>query len=143
MDHIVYLDVKSKELDKILQGRKTMIIRGAAGRKMPHGRVFDGDMLYFVNNNGEGLIRAGCNVKSVFHSEKMDKATSEKLVAENMGKLLLTTQQIKRWSGKRYLVLVELENIEAIQPFGFDKTEFSTMDDWLPVGDIQKVKKVI
>ena len=47
MDHIVYVDAKSKELGSILDGFKTMIIRGAAGRKLPHGRVSEGDVLYF------------------------------------------------------------------------------------------------
>lgn len=140
MDHIVYLDACARELDKVLDGEKTMIIRGAAGRKMPHGRLVENDRLYFVNNDGKGMIKARGKVKSVFHSEKMDKTTSEKLVEKNMEKLRLTDQQIKRWAGKRYLVLVELENIEPLDPFSFDKTEFSNMDDWLPVGDIEKVK---
>ena len=140
MDHIVYLDARAGELEKILAGEKTMIIRGATGRKLPHGRVFVNDRLYFVNNNGEGVIKARGKVKSALHSEKMDKSTSEKLVEENMEKLRLTTQQTKRWAGKRYLVLIELENIEPLEPFSFSKTEFSNMDDWLPVGDIEKVK---
>jgi hypothetical protein len=38
MDHVVYLDAKEKELDKLRSGQKSMIIRGAAGRKLPHGR---------------------------------------------------------------------------------------------------------
>lgn len=117
-----------------------MIIRGAAGRKMSRGSVFENDRLYFVNNDGKGLIKARGKVKSVFHSEKMDKSTSEKLVEENLEKHRLTVQQFKRWAGKRYLVPVELENIERLNPFSFDKTEFSNMDDWLPVGNIEKVK---
>jgi hypothetical protein len=35
MDHVVYLDHKANEFEKLLNGQKTMIIRGAAGRKMP------------------------------------------------------------------------------------------------------------
>ena len=58
MDHIVYLDVESDELWELLSGDKTMIIRGVAGRKVPYGCVGIGDDLYFVNNNGEGLVRA-------------------------------------------------------------------------------------
>jgi len=45
MDHIVYLDAKAKEFEKLSEGSKTMIIRGAAGRKLPHGRVSQGDIL--------------------------------------------------------------------------------------------------
>ncbi len=32
MDYVVYLDAKAGELDNLLSGKKTMIIRGAAGR---------------------------------------------------------------------------------------------------------------
>lgn len=48
MVHLVYCDDKSKELHKILDGSKTMIIRGAAGRKIPHSRVFKDEVLYFM-----------------------------------------------------------------------------------------------
>ena len=40
MVHLVYCDNKEKVLDKILSGKKTMLIRGAAGRKISHSRVF-------------------------------------------------------------------------------------------------------
>lgn len=44
MVHIVYCDNTGKKgekvLDKILTGKKMVIVRGAAGRKIPHSRVF-------------------------------------------------------------------------------------------------------
>ena len=43
MVHLVYCDDKEKVLEKILDGSKTMIIRAAAGRKIPHSRVFEGE----------------------------------------------------------------------------------------------------
>ncbi len=46
MVHLVYCDNTGKKgehvLDKILSGTKTMVVRGAAGRKIPHSRVFEG-----------------------------------------------------------------------------------------------------
>ena len=50
MDHVVYLDYKSNELENILNGSKTMLIRGATGRKVPYGRVDTKDTLYLINN---------------------------------------------------------------------------------------------
>ena len=35
MVHLVYCDDKEKVLEKIIDGTKTMIARGAAGRKIP------------------------------------------------------------------------------------------------------------
>lgn len=36
MDHVVYLYAQAKELELLFSGQKTMIIRGATGRKPPH-----------------------------------------------------------------------------------------------------------
>jgi len=140
MDHVVYLDAKAGELSKLLVGDKTMIIRGAAGRKMPYGRVNDQDRLYLIENDGSGLVRAGTIVKSVTNSEKMTKDESIALVEENQNQLQLTSKQTKRWAGKRYLVLIEVDDVKEVEPFRIDKSEYGNMDDWLPVGDIEKVK---
>ena len=140
MDHAVYVDFKEKELDKLADGSKTMIIRGAAGRKLPHGRVNAGDILYFVNNNGEGVIKASAIVKSVYNSEKMTEEESKKLVNENIEKLQLSKKQFDKWAGKRYVTLVEVDNVKSIAPFEIDKSRYGNMDDWLLVEDIENAR---
>ena len=80
MDHIVYVDAKAGELSEILAGNKKMIIRGAAGRKMPYGRVDGNDTLYLIENDGSGLVRAKAKALSVLNSEKMTKDESKSLV---------------------------------------------------------------
>ncbi len=140
MDHVVYLDAKANELDKLLSGKKSMIIRGAAGRKLPYGRVNVSDCLYFINNNAEGKVRAKAIVKDVLNSEKMDKETSIELVRKNQDKLQLTEMQFKRWAGKRYIVLIEVSDMTELEPFNIDKSDYGNMDDWLPVEEINSVK---
>ena len=139
MDHVVYLDTQAKELENLLSGNKTMIIRGATGRKLPHGRVDAGDMLYLINNNAEGKVRAKAKVKSAFHSEKMTEDESHALVKKNQPKLCLTDKQFKRWAGKRYIVLIEVADVKEILPFAIDKSKYGNMDDWLPVDKIESV----
>jgi hypothetical protein len=59
MGHIVYCDDKEKVLEKILNGTKTMVVRGAAGRKIPHSRVFEGEALYFMKKGSAKIsVRA-------------------------------------------------------------------------------------
>ncbi|WP_432663693.1 hypothetical protein R9X47_24300 [Wukongibacter baidiensis] len=137
MEHLVYTDKKAKVLSRILDGTKTMIIRGAAGRKLPYGRVFKGETLYFIENNGSGLIKAKATVTSVFNSEKMTEEQSKLLVSENQDKLQLTNAQIKRWAGKKYLCLVEISNVEEIEPLDLDRQR--NMDDWITVEDIKSI----
>lgn len=141
MDHVVYLDAKAKEMEKLLGGKKTMIIRGAAGRKMPYGKVNVGDVLYFINNNAEGLIKANASVKSVFNSEKMSKVKSSKFLVGFQDKLQLTKTQFNRWAGKRYIVLIEVDEVESVEPFPIDKSDYGNMDDWLPVENIESIKE--
>ena len=53
-EHLVYLDNEGKELEKLINGEKTMIIRGAAGKKSPlGGRAKENDILYFVEKGGK------------------------------------------------------------------------------------------
>ena len=143
MDHVVYLDAKSNELENLLSAEKSMIIRGATGRKVPYGKVNVGDILYFINNNAEGEIKAKGVVSSVFNSEKMAKDESIALVKKYQDKLKLTAKQFQKWVGKRYIVLIEIKNIEKIQHFPFNRDIFKNMmDDWLPVENIETVKKL-
>ncbi len=142
MNHIVYLDAKSNELGNLLDGKKSMIIRGAAGRKVPYGKVNVGDILYFINNNAEGEIKAKGVVSSVFNSDKMTKDESITLVKKHQSQLNLTARQFQKWAGKRYIVLIEIKNIENIQHFQFNRDIFKNMmDDCLPLENIETVKK--
>jgi len=45
MVHPAYCNDKEKVLEKIMDVSKTMIVRGAGGRKIPHSRVFASETL--------------------------------------------------------------------------------------------------
>ncbi len=98
LDHVVYVDTnnKSKDLEELLEGTRTMIIRCVTSRKLPYGRVNKGANLFLIPNNGEGLIQARCIVKSVFDSDKMFKSESIELVQKYQDKRNLTARQFKR-----------------------------------------------
>jgi hypothetical protein len=143
MDHVVYMDAKEKELEKLLAGTKRMIARGAAGRKLPHGRVQPGDRLFFIRNNGDGLVRAAATVIWVFHSEKLSEEEARQVIETHQNELQLTPAQFKRWAGKRFLVLIRVGGVQQVEQFIIDRSEYSNMDDWLPVGDIEQVRSAV
>lgn len=74
-----------------------MIIRGAVGRKLPYGRVVNGETLYFIENNGDGLIKAQATVKGVFNSGKMTDDESKKVVSEYQDKLNRCANKALGW----------------------------------------------
>ena len=143
MDQVVYLESKANEFEKLKDGSKRMIIRGATGRKLPYGRVNCGDVLYFINNNGEGRVKAKAIVEKVVNSEQLSTEESINLVKQNQNDLNLSESQFKKWAGKRYLVLIWIKNFEEIAAFAIDKSNYGNMDDWLPVENIEKVKIII
>lgn len=139
MDHVVYLDAKAQELDNLLAGNKSMIIRGAAGKKIPYGKVFKGDVLYFINSRGETKVKARGIVTSVISSDQLSVEESFETIIRNQDKLQLPDKQFERLAGKRCLVLVELSDIEKVEPFRIDTKNFRSMDNWIPVGKIETV----
>jgi len=139
MDHIVYLDTGTKEIENLVKGNKSMIIRGAEARKLPYGRVNEGDVLYFADNNGDGKVKARGVVSSVLNSEKLTVEESFETIIRHQDKLQLPDKQFEKLAGKSYLVLVGLNEIEEVKPFRIDKTAFAGMEDWIPVGKIETV----
>jgi hypothetical protein len=111
-----------------------MIIRGVAGRKMPYGRVEINDTLYFLKNDGSGMIKARGIGICVLNSDKLTTEASMALVNAPQDRLLLSKAQYQRWAEKRYLLLIEVDQLVELAPFKLDRHEYSNMDDWLPVG---------
>ena len=140
MVHLVYCDNAGKKgekvLDKILNGTKTMVVRGAAGRKIPHSRVFAGETLYFMEK-GTSQISALALVKTVQNYVKLTEDEIEKILGDNQDKLSLTDKQKERWH-KKCLCLVEFGDVKKIEPpLAFDHQ--GNMDDWLIIEKIEDV----
>lgn len=138
-DHLVYLDKSAKELEKLLNHTKTMIIRGAAGKKSPlGGRVKINDHLYFVETGGNLLVTHRALVKDVIETNKMSLTDSIEFVKKYQKDLNLSTAQFKRWAGKKFICLIEIANLEAIKPFTYHREK--NMDDWIITDDIESIK---
>ena len=139
MVHLIYCDNVGKKgervLDKILEGTKTMVVRGAAGRKIPHSRFFVVERLYFMEKVS-ALITATAIVKNVQNYIKLTDEEITKILEENQGMLNLSEKQKVRWH-KKCLCLVEFEDVEKIEPLDFDHQ--GNMDDWLIIEKIEDV----
>ncbi|WP_313343163.1 hypothetical protein [Sedimentibacter sp.] len=140
MVHLVYCDNTGKKgervLDKILSGSKTMVVRGAAGRKIPHSRVFEGEPVYFMEK-GTSNISSFAMVRNVQNYVKLTEDEIIKTLNDNQDKLNLTEKQKERWH-KKCLCLVEFGDVQQIEPpLAFDHQD--NMDDWLIIDKIEDV----
>lgn len=135
MVHLVYCDDKEKVLEKIMSGQKTMVVRGAAGRKIPHSRVFEGEALYFMKK-GTAKITAMATVENVQNYVKLSDDEILKMLEANQERLQLSDRQKERWH-KKCLCLVAFKDVKEIPPLDFDHQ--GNMDDWLIIEKINDV----
>ena len=135
MVHLVYCDDKEKVLEKIMSGQKTMVVRGAAGRKIPHSRVFKGEALYFMKK-GTAKITAMATVENVQNYVKLSDDEILKTFEANQERLQLSDRQKERWH-KKCLCLVAFKDVKEIPPLDFDHQ--GNMDDWLIIEKINDV----
>ena len=112
-----------------------MIIRGATGRKIPHSRVFEDEIVYFIERGKKEIILMA-KASKIHNYVKLTTDESKKIILSNQNKLLLSEKQIERWT-KKCLCLVELKDIKNIEPLIFERQ--GNMDDWLILEKIEDV----
>lgn len=136
MIHIVICDNKYKELDKIVNGERTILLRGSASRRIPHSRIFINDELYFVEKgSNEAMYHA-----HVTNAESYSKLTSmeiDKIFDENCDKLNLCDEEINKWK-KKCICVIEFDNLESIEPVNIGN--YTPLEDWIMVNDLSELK---
>lgn len=138
-EHLVYLDDEGKELEKLLNNEKTMIIRGAAAKKSPlGGRAKIGDVVYFVEKGGNMMVTHRAVLTDVIEKYKMTPEASIEYINEFDKQLNLSEKQKNRWYGKKCIGLYEISKIEPIEAFKYNRTK--NMDDWIITDDINQIK---
>lgn len=135
MNYIVILDSGAKEIENLIRGTKSMIIYGANAECIPYGIVAKGDILYFVNNDNRAEVKAKGVVSSIYNSYRLSVEESYEMVIRNQDKLCLPDDQFYRWAGKRYLVLIELRDVEEVQPFFINNSAVLSSDGCSPIGN--------
>lgn len=130
MNHLVNLNSEAKEIENLLKETKTMVIHGADVECFPHGIVKEGDTLYFTEDSEPDQVKAKGIVSSVFNSPKLTMELSYETIIRNQEKLVLPDDLFYKWAGRKYLVLVELRDVRAIQPFSIDRDKRTGTGDW-------------
>ncbi len=137
MIHIVICDNKTKELDKIINKERTILLRGSATRRIPNSRIFINDELYFVNKKDtvstyHAVVTNADSYKSLTNSE------IEEIFDKYKNKLNLTKKEEEKWK-KKCICIIEFNNLEKIQPI--DIPEYSPLEDWIMINSLEELQK--
>lgn len=136
MDHIVWLDADANELDNLILGNKSMIIRGADRKLDIPSEISEGDVLYLVSNMGETNLEATATIKCIYFCGELTVEESFETIIRNQDKLQLPDPQFERYAGKKFLALIELSDVKSIKPVHINDYMRGQRDNWLTVGNV-------
>lgn len=135
MIHIVICDNKTKELEKIINKERTVLLRGNASRRIPHSRIFVNDELYFVEKGSNESIYHAV-VKNADSYSKLTSMEIDKIFEEYDNRLNLCEEEINKWK-KKCLCIIDFDNLELIEPLSIPK--YTPLEDWIMVNDISEL----
>ena len=133
--HIVICDNKTKELDKIINKERTILLRGSASRKIPHSRIFINDELYFVEKGQQTSYYHAVVGNTEFYS-KLTKQEIDGIFDKYKDYLCLNEVEENKWK-KKCITLIEFSNLEKID--GVNIPNYTALEDWIMINDINEL----
>jgi hypothetical protein len=131
MNHLVFLDTQAGELEKILSGIKSMVVKEFDPARSAGQAVRPGDNLYFLRNKDECTLRVKATVVRVlFYTNDVDQDLSHTL-KEMQPRLQLTEDQYNHWSAKQQILLVEFASAHKIGVIHVAPNKVTDRSDWI------------
>ena len=134
MNHIVFLDAQAGELEKILSGVKTMLVKEFDPALTPADPVNPGDSLYLLRNKDEYTLRVKATVTRVLSVTNDLEEDLSQVLKEMQPKLNFTEEQFDYWSAKKQVLLVEFESARKIEAIHLTLDEDTDKSNWIAFG---------
>ncbi len=132
MNHLVFLDRRAGELEKILSGIKTMLVKEFMPAAAVAQPVRPGDSLYFLRDKDECDLRVAATVVRVFACQAGPDEDLSQPLKELQARLQLTEDQYNYWSAKQQVLLVEFESAQKIGVIHVAPDKITDRSDWIP-----------
>jgi hypothetical protein len=131
MNHLVFLDTRAGDLEKILSGVKCMLIKEIDPQQSALYPLSRGDSLYFLKEKDDCTLRVKATVKRVLTIINSLDEDLPRTLKEMQPKLQLTEDQYNCWSAKEQVLLVEFECAQKISVIQIAPDKVSDRSDWI------------
>lgn len=132
MNYLVFLDVNAGELEKILSGVKTMLVKEFDPAQTTAHPVIPGDSLYFLRDQDDCALRVQATVVRVLPVVNVLDEDLLHTLKEMQPRLQLTESQYNYWSVKKQVLLVEFSAAQKIPVMQVASTKIVNPSDWMP-----------
>jgi hypothetical protein len=139
MNYLVFLDAHAGELEKILSGVKSIIVKEFDPAQPAEQLVRASDNLYFLRNNDECAVRVKATVVRVLPSEHGADEDLSHILKELQPRLQLTEDQYNYWSEKKQVLFVEFEAAQKIPEFHIATGRITDRETWIAFEEIHEV----
>jgi hypothetical protein len=131
MNHLVFLNARYGELEKILSGVKTMLVKEINPAQTTMHPVNPGDSLYFLKDKDDCAVRVKATIVHVlFLTTCLDQDMSHTL-KELQPRLQLTEGQYNHWSAVKPVFLVEFDAAHKIPVINLKPEKFKGRSSWI------------
>ena len=131
MNHLVFLDTDAGELEKILSGVKSMVVKEFDPAQSTAPPVKSGDSLYFLRNKDECTLRVKARVVRVIPCMNSQDEDLSHTLKEMQPRLQLTEDQYNYWSTKEQILLVEFDSADKIAAIHVASSNIQDRSDWI------------
>jgi len=131
MNYLVFLDAQAGELEKILSGVKSMIVKEFDPARPTDQTIRPDDSLYFLRNEDECVLRVKATVLRVLNFTNHMEDDLPHILKELQPRLQLTEDQYNYWSEKQQLLLVEFGSAQKISVVNVAADELADRSDWI------------
>ena len=139
MNYLIFLDPGAGELEKILSGIKSMVVKEFDPTQPATHRVNPGDSLYFLRDNDECDLRVKATVvRDLFFTNFMNEDLSQ-ILKEQQPRLQLTEDQYNHWSSKEQMLLVEFECAQKIDVIHVASNKITDRSDWIAFEELGEI----
>ena len=130
MNHLVFLEAQAGELEKILSGVKTMLVKEFDPTQATAHPIHPGDSLYFLRNMDDCAVRVKAAVVRVLFITNCLHDDLPHILKEMQPRLQFTEDQFNHWSAKQQFLLVEYEAAHKISAIQVAAHEIADPSGW-------------
>jgi hypothetical protein len=139
MNYLVVLEPNASELEKILSGIKTMLIKEFDPSQLRGQQVRPGDSLYFLRDKDEYSLRVKASVLRTLPVVNAPDDDLPRTLKEMQPRLQLTEEQYHTWVSKAQVLLVEFEYAHKIDVIHVDAQKITDRSGWIAFEDISQI----
>ena len=145
MVHVAIMKKSWRLTGKILSGEKIIETRWYRNKSKPWDCIKAGEVIYFKDSGEPVTVKA--KVSKVKQYRDLNKKKINELLAKYSEKDLGVTdiiQEVQKYVlGKKYAIIIHLEDPQQVKPFEIDKTGYGAMSAWLCVENINLIRIVL